>query len=275
MLIAASVAVLVAAMGAGIAYFRQHPANGSAQSAVTPHNAVSASQPVASSSNQLPAITPTNQAYMPVVPDTNSPARSNVSAANASTAPVAPPPANSTAETKTPAPSANRQPVAAKPSAPGVTTAMVSSSLTARPTTSTRGDEGQADQAPTLDPAAAAANPGALAGIAPASAASLPSPEMRPEGAVKIGGNVKEPKLISSVMPQYPLAARASGQQGDVVVETTIDKSGSVVRMHVVSGPTSLRSAAMEALRRWKYDPSRLDGEPVEVQMLVTIKFKL
>jgi protein TonB len=105
-------------------------------------------------------------------------------------------------------------------------------------------------------------------------AASLPSPEMRPEGPVKIGGNVKEPKLISSVLPQYPPAARASGQQGDVVVETTIDKSGNVVRMHVISGPASLRGAAMDALRRWKYEPSRLDGEPVEVQMQVTIRFR-
>jgi TonB family protein len=276
MLIAACIAVLVAALGAGIVYFRQHPPNSTPQSVAATHNAVSASQPASGSSNQLPAITPTNQPYMPVGPDTNSPARSNnVGAANVSTAPAAPP-ANSEAEAKTAAPSAstNRPLVAAKPSAPGVTTDMVSSSLTARPTTSNRGNESQADQAPALDPAAAS-NPGALAGIATTNAPSLPSPEMRPEGPVKIGGNVREPKLITSVMPQYPPAARASGQQGDVVIETTIDKSGSVVRMHVVSGPTSLRSAAMEALRRWKYDPSRLDGEPVEVQMLVTIRFKL
>jgi periplasmic protein TonB len=276
MLIAASVAVLVAALGAGVVYFRQHPANGTTQSAAAAHNAVSASQPVGDSSNQLPAITPTNQPYMPAASDPNSPARSNANTSNVSTAPVAMPTPIPATQAKTPAPSANRPVVAAaKPSAPGVTTDMVSNSLTARPTTSTRGDQAQADQAPTLDPAVAASNPGALAGIAPTTAASLPSPEMSPEGPVKIGGNVKEPKLISSPLPQYPLAARSSGQQGDVVVETTIDKSGSVVRMHVVSGPSSLRSAAMDALRRWKYEPSRLDGEPVEVQMLVTIKFRL
>ena len=273
MLIAASVAVLVAALGAGIVYFRQHPAN-SAQAAAAAHSAVSASQPVGGSSNQLPAITPTNQPYMPAGSDTNSPSRSNANAANVNTASVAAPAPNLATELKTPTPTANRPAPPSKQSAPGVTTDMVSSALTARPTTSTRSGEGQADQAPTLDPSAAS-NPDALAGFAPANAASLPSPEMKPEGPVRIGGNVKEPKLISSVLPQYPPAARSSRQQGDVVVETTIDKSGSVVRMHVVSGPTSLRSAATEALRRWKYEPSRLDGEPVEVQMLVTIKFRL
>jgi periplasmic protein TonB len=60
-----------------------------------------------------------------------------------------------------------------------------------------------------------------------------------------------------------------------VVIETTIDKSGSVVRTHVVSGPAMLRASALEALKRWKYEPSRLNGEPVEVQMQVTIKFRL
>jgi periplasmic protein TonB len=100
-------------------------------------------------------------------------------------------------------------------------------------------------------------------------------PTVQPEGPVKIGGNVKEPKLINSVAPVYPLTARSSGIQGDVVIDTTIDKSGNVVRMHVVSGPAMLRPPALESLRRWKYEPSRLDGEPVEVQMQVTIKFRL
>jgi len=100
-------------------------------------------------------------------------------------------------------------------------------------------------------------------------------PPAQPEGPAKIGGNVKEPKLIASVPPAYPLTARSSGVQGDVVIETTIDKTGSVVRTHVISGPAMLRPSALEALKHWKYEPSRLDGEPVEVQMQVTIRFRL
>ena len=98
---------------------------------------------------------------------------------------------------------------------------------------------------------------------------------MQPEGPVKIGGNVKEPKLINSVAPIYPASARSSGVQGDVVIDTTIDKTGKVVKMHVVSGPVMLRGSALDSLKRWKFEPSRLDGEPVDVQMQVTIKFRL
>jgi TonB family protein len=152
---------------------------------------------------------------------------------------------------------------------------MMSTALTARPTTSSRGNEGQADQAPVLDAAAAAAGTSSMPGISGPNAASLPLPTVQPEGPVKIGGNVKEPKLINSVAPVYPLTARSTGIQGDVVIDTTIDKSGNVVRMHVVSGPAMLRPPALESLRRWKYEPSKLDGEPVEVQMQVTIKFRL
>jgi protein TonB len=58
-----------------------------------------------------------------------------------------------------------------------------------------------------------------------------------------------------------------------VVVNTTIDKNGNVVGMRVASGPPLLRQAALDALRRWKYEPSKLNGQPVAVEMQVTIKF--
>jgi len=151
---------------------------------------------------------------------------------------------------------------------------MVSTALTSRPTTWTRGSEGQADQAPVLD-ATSTSGSSPLPGITGPSAAALPMPAAQPESPAKIGGNVKEPKLVASVAPAYPLGARSSGVQGDVVIETTIDKTGNVVRTHVVSGPAMLRPSALEALKRWKYEPSRLNGEPVEVQMQVTIRFRL
>jgi TonB family protein len=270
MLIAACVAVLVAGLGAGIAYFRQHPANASARTAPVASSVSSATQPGTNSSDQLTAITPAGQPYMAGGSEANSPVRSN-----ADSAPSVAPPSSSTSVIKASVPSPNHSPAPAKQPAPGVTSDMMSTALTARPTTSSRGNEGQADQAPVLDAAAAAAGTSSLPGISGPNAASLPVPTVQPEGPVKIGGNVKEPKLINSVAPAYPLTARSSGVQGDVVIDTTIDKSGNVVRMHVVSGPAMLRPSALESLRRWKYEPSKLDGEPVEVQMQVTIKFRL
>jgi TonB family protein len=271
MLIAACVAVLVAGLGAGIAYFRQHPANASARSAAVASSVSSATQPGTNSSDQLPAITPAGQPYMAGGSEANSPVRSNADSAPS----VAPPSSTSINVAKAPAPSPNHSPAPAKQLAPGVTSDMMSTALIARPTTSSRGNEGQTDQAPVLDAAAASAGTSSLPGISGPNVASLPVPTMQPEGPVKIGGNVKEPKLINSVAPVYPLTARSSGVQGDVVIDTTIDKSGNVVRVHVISGPAMLRPSALESLRRWKYEPSKLDGEPVEVQMQVTIKFRL
>jgi TonB family protein len=267
MLIAACIAALVVVLGAGIFFFRQHA---STSNVTTVRAMTDAPQSASGNSGQLPAITPPGQPYMGA--EANQPVRPNVgnstSPSSAST-PVA-------SETKgLSVANSNRAAAAPKQPAPSVTSDMMSSALSSHPTTSSRGDEGQSDQAPALDPSVAASGTSALPGISAPNAASLPSPEMRPEGPVKIGGDVKVPKLISAITPQYPPAARATGTQGDVVVETTIDKSGNVVRMHTVSGPSILRPAALDALRRWKYEPSRLDGEPVEVQMQVTIKFRL
>jgi TonB family protein len=268
MLIAACVAVLVAGLGAGIAYFRQRPANATARAASVAPGVSNTTQPGTNSTNQLPAITPSSQPYITGGSEANPATGANASAASSAQPPVT---ANAT---KAPAPTATHSPATVKQTAPGVTSDMMSAALTSRPTTSTRGDEGQGDQAPVLD-AATAAGTNSFPGIAAPNAAALPAPTMQPEGPVKIGGNVKEPKLINSVAPVYPLTARSSGVQGDVVIDTTIDKSGNVVRMHVVSGPAMLRPSALESLKRWKYEPSRLDGEPVEVQMQVTIKFRL
>lgn len=270
MLIAACVAVLVAGSGAGIAYFRQHAGNPSAsRTAPTAASASSTAQPATNDANQLPAITPAGQPYMANGTDINAAARPGGSAPSVATASSS---ANTAA--KAPAPAANHSPAPAKQTTPGVTSDMVSTALTSRPTTWTRGSEGQTDQAPVLD-AASASGTSPLPEITGPNAAALPMPAAQPEGPTRIGGNVKEPKLITSVAPAYPRSARSSGVQGDVVIETTIDKAGNVVRTHVVSGPAMLRPSALEALKHWKYEPSKLDGEPVEVQMQVTIKFRL
>ena len=270
MLIAACVAVLVAGLGGGIAYFRQHAGNPSAsRTAPAAASASSTPEPAANDANQLPAITPAGQSYTATGADLNAAARPAGSAPPAASAV-----SSVNSATKAPAPSANHSPAPAKQATPGVTSDMMSTALTSRPTTWTRGSEGQTDQAPVLD-AGSASGTNALPEITGTNAAALPMPPAQPEGPAKIGGNVKEPKLIASVNPAYPLTARSSGVQGDVVIETTIDKTGSVVRTHVISGPAMLRPSALEALKHWKYEPSRLDGEPVEVQMQVTIRFRL
>ncbi|MGC2002091.1 MAG: energy transducer TonB, partial [Candidatus Acidiferrales bacterium] len=158
-----------------------------------------------------------------------------------------------------------------------ITADMMQQQLQEHPTAPQRGDAGQAEAAPALDPAASgdSSNSGALNGIVSSNVPALAAPEIRPDGdgPVKVGGNVKEPRLLSRVMPEYPLVAKEAGIQGDVVIKTTIDAKGNVVNVQVVSGPQMLRGPALGALRRWKYVPSTLNDEPIAVQMLVTIKF--
>jgi periplasmic protein TonB len=132
-----------------------------------------------------------------------------------------------------------------------------------RPTDST-------NQAPVIDPATADSEEIPMIG-----SSTLAVPPPAPEGPIRVGGRVKQPKLISAAMPVYPPAAKAAHIQGDVVVDTRISKEGFVISMKAISGPTMLRQAALDALRKWKYQPSELDGQPVPVQMFITIQFRL
>ena len=106
---------------------------------------------------------------------------------------------------------------------------------------------------------------------------SIPRPTATPPpeaASLPAGGKVKDPKLIWSVPPTYPVVAKQNNIQGDVKIEATISETGRVSRMKVISGPPLLQQPAMDALRQWKYEPSTLDGKPVAVQLVVTVQFR-
>jgi TonB family protein len=260
-LIGVSVAVLATAVVAGAIFLRPQPANRTA-AAASP--AVLTQPAVATNSNVTqPAGTSTA---------TSSASTSNRDAAT-NVRPSIVVNGNAPAEThEAPAP-ANR-PAIAKQSAPTVTPAMMNSTLNAHPVSSQRADGGQADAAPSVDAMVPSAETSALPGMGSSDVASPPVPAINHDGPVRMGGQVKEPKLVSSTLPVYPAIAKKSNIQGDVLIRATIDKDGHVAHMEAVSGPPLLRQPALDALSRWKYEPSKLDGQPVSVQMLITIKFR-
>src|SRR5438477_285053 len=96
-----------------------------------------------------------------------------------------------------------------------------------------------------------------------------------PAAPLPVGGDVKQAKLISSVPPVYPTLAKNQHVSGNVTVDALIDASGRVTTMKVVSGPTLLQQAAMDALKEWKYQPASLDGKPVAMHLTVTVQFRL
>ena len=94
-------------------------------------------------------------------------------------------------------------------------------------------------------------------------------------GPVRVGGVVPQPKKLKHVEPVYPEEARAAGTEGSVILDLQIGTDGSVVGAKVLRTGSVFEKAAVEAVRQWKYAPSELNGQPVEVLLVATIPFKL
>jgi protein TonB len=91
----------------------------------------------------------------------------------------------------------------------------------------------------------------------------------------RVGGDIVPPTKLVHVAPVYPEIARIARVSGIVVVDCTIDPAGNVVDVRVLSGNPLLAPSAVEAVNRWRYEPSRLNGVPVSVLMTVTVRFDL
>jgi protein TonB len=96
-----------------------------------------------------------------------------------------------------------------------------------------------------------------------------------PGAAVRVGGDIREPRRIHGIAPVYPDLARRARVQGKVLLECVIDTDGRVTDLHVVSGNPLLAEAATEAVRRWVYSPTTLNGQPIRVILTVTVRFGL
>ena len=92
---------------------------------------------------------------------------------------------------------------------------------------------------------------------------------------VRIGGNVQKAKLIERVQPEYPDEALKSRITGTVRLHIILEKDGTVKQVEVVSGHPLLVQAAVDAVRQWRYQPTTLNGEPVEVDTTVDVMFVL
>jgi TonB family protein len=82
-------------------------------------------------------------------------------------------------------------------------------------------------------------------------------------------------KLVTNVPPVYPVEAKKAKIQGTVLLSTIIGKDGAVENLSVVSGPSALQAAALDAVRQWRYEPFLLNGDPVEVETTIKIVFTL
>jgi periplasmic protein TonB len=115
---------------------------------------------------------------------------------------------------------------------------------------------------------------GVLGGII-GGAGSGPPPPPKPKAPLRIGGNVMAASLIRKVDPVYPPIAKTAHISGTVVLHAIIGKDGSVQDLQYVSGPPLLMKSALDAIRQWRYKPTMLNGEPVEVDTTISVVFSL
>jgi len=121
---------------------------------------------------------------------------------------------------------------------------------------------------------------GVLGGIIGGAATSRLVPAMNvppppPKRILKVGGNVKPPRLIFQPELMYPAIARNARVQGSVRIDAILDESGNVIQAHVVDGPALLVASAMSQVTQWKYEPTLLNGQPVSVEMIIYVNYRL
>jgi TonB family protein len=285
MSIAAVVLLIAAAVGGGFYFLHMRPATSHLLASTTPAAPPSplAAAPAPSS---VPVTSAPVQSTRVPAPTLASGAAPGVAAANSASAPpsVLTRPqqvASTRIEKSAPvraaeAPNQTARPESTKQNSAAAVPDMFGA-LNAHPTAGVHTGSTESSAAPSIEAGTLAGQSVALPSNEP-SPTSLapppPPPQAVPEGPVPVGDGVPAPKAVSSPPVLYPEIARQAGVEGDVVVRIVIDKAGNVTTAKALSGPMMLRDAAARSLRERKYAPSKLNGHPISVEMLVTIQFR-
>ncbi|HEV2102805.1 MAG TPA: TonB family protein [Candidatus Acidoferrum sp.] len=115
---------------------------------------------------------------------------------------------------------------------------------------------------------------GVLGGVIGGAGIAPPPPRVTPKR-VTVGGNVQAARLVNKVTPLYPPLARQTRISGTVRLHAIIGKNGGVEQLQVVSGHPLLVQSALDAVRQWRYQPTLLNGDPVEVDTEIDVVFSL
>ena len=116
---------------------------------------------------------------------------------------------------------------------------------------------------------------GGIPGQGMVSAVAPPPPKPTAPQRVKQGGNVTAASILQQTKPLYPALARQARIQGNVVLHAIIDKDGKVAQLEGISGHPLLVQSALDAVKQWRYKPTLLNGDPVEVDTTITVTFTM
>jgi protein TonB len=90
-----------------------------------------------------------------------------------------------------------------------------------------------------------------------------------------VGGNVLAAQILNRVQPVYPPLARQARIDGVVQLHGVISREGRIVSLRVISGHPLLTKAALDAVSQWTYKPTFLNGQPIEVEAPIEVRFVL
>lgn len=118
---------------------------------------------------------------------------------------------------------------------------------------------------------------GVIGGVLSAASAPPPPPPPKPQTPkrIRVGGQVESAKLIFQPKPEYPPLAKMARIQGTVRLDAVISKDGTIQDLRVISGHPLLVKSALEAVQRWRYQPTMLNGDAVEVATEIDVNFTL
>ena len=116
---------------------------------------------------------------------------------------------------------------------------------------------------------------GVLGGVIGGAGTAAPPPPRPNVTRTRVGGAVQAAKLVNRVQPIYPPLARQTRISGTVRLHAIIGKDGTVQQLQVESGHPLLVQSALDAVRQWRYQPTLLNGEPVEVDTEIDVIFSL
>ncbi len=116
---------------------------------------------------------------------------------------------------------------------------------------------------------------GVLGGVIGGMGGALAPPKPKLTGPLRVGGQVQAARIINRVQPVYPPLARQTRISGTVRLHAIIGKEGTIQQLEVMSGHPLLQQSALDAVRQWRYQPTLLNGEPVEVDTTIDVIFSL
>jgi len=116
---------------------------------------------------------------------------------------------------------------------------------------------------------------GVIGGVIGGAGTAGPPPPKPNVTRTRVGGAVQAAKLVNRVQPMYPPLARQTRISGTVKLHAIISKDGAVRELQVVSGHPLLVQSALDAVKQWRYQPTLLNGEPVEVDTEIDVIFSL